>query len=136
MASVDAIRIDQLPAIRDERGGLVVAEFRDYVPFQVVRLFYVHDVPADTVRGQHAHRRCRQYVICQTGRVAIEAHDGTRTRRVELQAGQAVLVEPGIFFSETYADPDTVLLVLCDRPYEPDDYIRSLDEFLAAYSGQ
>jgi UDP-2-acetamido-3-amino-2,3-dideoxy-glucuronate N-acetyltransferase len=128
MRSVNDIKVDNLPTIRDARGNLVVAEFSAYVPFQVVRLFYVHDVPANTTRGKHAHRRCRQYMICQTGRVLVDAADGRQTRQIELNAGQAVLMEPRIFFSETYADRGTLLLVLCDQPYDKDEYINSMEE--------
>ena len=67
-------------------------------------------------------------MICQTGRVIVEATDGTQTRKIELCSGQAVLIECGIFTSETYVDRDTVLLVLCDRPYDRDDYIESICE--------
>jgi UDP-2-acetamido-3-amino-2,3-dideoxy-glucuronate N-acetyltransferase len=132
MASVNDIKVDDLPRMSDARGNLIIAELGDYVPFPVARLFYVHGVPINTIRGKHAHRRCRQYLICQIGRVIVEAADGNQTRRIELNAGQAVLMESGIFFSETYVDRDTVLLVLCDRPYEKNDYIDSLEE-LAEY---
>ena len=128
MPNLSDIKIDHLPKFSDARGNLVVAEFCNYVPFPVVRLFYIHDVPINTIRGKHAHRRCRQYMICQTGRVIVEATDGTQTRKIELCSGQAVLIECGIFTSETYVDRDTVLLVLCDRPYEKDDYIESICE--------
>ena len=134
MPNVKHIKIDELPKIRDARGNLVVAELGKYVPFAVVRLFYVHDVPANTVRGQHAHRQCSQYMICQTGRVLVDATDGAQTRRIELLPGQAVLIEPGIFASETFADPGTVLLVLCDQQYDSNDYVRSMADFLAERS--
>jgi UDP-2-acetamido-3-amino-2,3-dideoxy-glucuronate N-acetyltransferase len=127
MPNLNDIKIDNLPKFRDARGSLVVAEFFNYIPFSVVRLFYIHDAPINAVRGKHAHRRCRQYMICQTGRVLIDATDGTQTRRIELCSGQAVLIENGIFTSQTYVERDTVLLVLCDRLYEKDDYIHSID---------
>jgi dTDP-4-dehydrorhamnose 3,5-epimerase-like enzyme len=130
MADVNDIKIDNLPTMRDPRGNLVVAEFNKYLPFPVVRLFYVYGVPANTTRGNHAHHRLRQYLICQTGRVLISTADGMRTRQIELHPGQAVLIGQGIFASETYLDSDSVLLVLCDRPYEEDDYIRTMEEFL------
>jgi hypothetical protein len=56
--------------------------------------------------------------------------DGTRERSVELSSGQAVLIEPGLFATQTYLDDNSILLVLCDRPYEPDDYIQGMDEYL------
>lgn len=129
-ATLDNLKIDRLPTMRDARGALTVAEFDQYVPFPVVRLFYVREVPPNTVRGQHAHFRCSQYAICIGGRARIDLTDGIGTRSVSLCPGQAVLIEPGIFATETYLDADTVLLILCDRPYEKDDYIHTLDEFL------
>jgi dTDP-4-dehydrorhamnose 3,5-epimerase-like enzyme len=136
MASVNDITIDHLPRMSDARGNLVVAEFSNFVPFPVVRLFYVHDVPINTARGMHAHRSCRQYMICQTGRVLVDTNDGAQARRIELNPGQAVLIENGIFSSETYLDRETVLLVLCDQPYDKDDYIQSLEEYLRIYAAR
>jgi UDP-2-acetamido-3-amino-2,3-dideoxy-glucuronate N-acetyltransferase len=127
MLNLNDINIDNLPKFRDARGNLVVAEFTNYVPFLVVRLFYIHDAPINAVRGKHAHRRCRQYMICQTGHVLIDATDGTQMRRFDLCSGQAVLIENGIFTSQKFVERETVLLVLCDRPYERDDYIHSID---------
>ena len=69
-------------------------------------------------------------MICQNGRVRIDLADGEHTRYLELAAGQAVLVEPGIFAQETYLDAESILLVLCDRPHEKEDYIHTMDEFL------
>ena len=132
--SVADIKVDDLPTMRDDRGCLVVAEFGAHVPFQVVRVFYVHGVPANTIRGEHAHRHGRQYMICQTGRVLVDANDGTLTRRIELSPGQAMLMECGIFFRETYVDRDTVLLILCDSPFDKSDYIRTMEEFMRSYS--
>ena len=95
-----------------------------------VRIDTLPGVPAGLPRGGHAHHRCRQYMICQGGRLGISLADGTRERSLELSTGQAILVEPGIFATQTYLDDDSILLVLCDRPYEADDYIRGMDEFV------
>jgi dTDP-4-dehydrorhamnose 3,5-epimerase-like enzyme len=130
MPNVNDIKVENLPIMRDARGNLVVAEFSKHVPFPVVRLFYVYGVPANTSRGKHAHRRGRQYLICQSGRVHVDVDDGTQSRRIELNAAQAVLIENGIFASETYVDQNSVLLVLCDIPYDRSDYIESREEFL------
>jgi dTDP-4-dehydrorhamnose 3,5-epimerase-like enzyme len=125
------IKIDTLPTMRDARGALTVAEFREFVPFPVARLFYVRDVPAGTMRGQHAHYRCQQYLICQNGRVRLTLADGISEERFELSPGQGVLIAPGIFAAETYLETASILLVLCDRSYEKEDYIHTMDEFLS-----
>jgi UDP-2-acetamido-3-amino-2,3-dideoxy-glucuronate N-acetyltransferase len=127
MTGVHDIAVDSLTVIRESRGELAIAEFRDLVPFPVARLFYVRDVPPGQARGGHAHFRCRQYMICQAGRIAVTLFDGQQQRSLELSPGQAILVEPGIFGTETYLDPDSALLVLCDRSYEKNDYIHDRD---------
>ena len=130
LPAVVNVRIETLPTTRDSRGGLTALEISRTVPFPVVRLFYISGVPAGLSRGGHAHYRCSQYMICQSGRLGIAVRDGINERSFELSAGQAVLIEPGIFATQTYLDDDSVLLVLCDRPYEPEDYIHSIDAFL------
>jgi len=134
-ATVENVRVDMLPVVRDSRGGLTVVEFSKAVPFQVARLFYVCGVPAGLSRGGHAHYLCRQYLICQAGRLQVKLADGARERSLELSSGQAVLVEAGIFASQTYLDDNSTLLVLCDRPYEAHDYIHGMEEFLEYKSG-
>jgi hypothetical protein len=42
-----------------------------------------------------------------------------------------LLVPPMIWNTVTFRRADSVLIVLCDRGYEPDDYIRDRAEFLA-----
>lgn len=134
-ASTADLRVDDLPVLRDARGALAVAELDRLVPFAVVRLFYVTDAPAATTRGQHGHYRCSQYLLCQSGRIQIVLNDGEQERSLLLAAGQGLLIPPAIFASETYLDSGTVLLVLCDRPYEKEDYIHSL-ESLRAFRAQ
>lgn len=129
-ATLEDIHVTSLQVMRDARGALTVVEFSRHVPFAVARLFYVSGVPVGLSRGGHAHRRCSQYMICQSGRLRVAATDGSRERSLELTAGQAVLIEPGIFASQVYLEVDSVLLVLCDRPYEAEDYIHKMDEFL------
>ncbi len=133
---VDTAKLDTLPTLRDERGALTVAEFSKFVPFPVARIFYVSGVPAGMSRGGHAHYRCRQYVICQSGRVLLHLADGDSERAFELAPGQAVLIEPGIFGTQTYLDDGSISLILCDRPYEADDYIHGMDAFMEYRRGK
>lgn len=128
LSSVTAMNVDAFPIMRDQRGALTVAELGGLVPFTVVRLFFVTGVPVGTARGQHGHYRCSQYFLCQGGRLQTVVSDGTQERIFVLEPGQGLLVPPGIFASESYLEPHTILLVLCDRPYEKDDYIHTIDE--------
>ena len=130
-ASLDKIEIVECQDISDIRGGLFVFTLDPIVPFEVKRIFYVYDVPVNAVRGRHGHYRCHQFMICQKGRVLVTMANGLATRNIELQSGQAILIEPLIFAEQTYLEPDSILLVLCDRPYEEDDYILDVETLKA-----
>lgn len=114
----------------DARGVLCPIELARVLDFPVVRLFWVTRVPAGQERGGHAHKRCSQYLICLTGSIEVTAKDGADTVTLVLGPGQAVLLKPGIWAAERYSSEDALLLVLCDQPYDPDDYITDLNAFL------
>lgn len=128
--AVEDAPIDSLPVMRDARGALTVVDFGKSVPFPVARLFYISGVPAGMSRGGHAHYRCKQFMICQSGRLLVDLADGVHQRSLELSAGQAILIEPGIFATQTYLDGNSASLVLCDRPYEAEDYIHGMEAFM------
>ena len=43
---------------------------------------------------------------------------------------EGLLIPPGIWAQQTYLTENSVLTVLCDRPYEAADYIREYEEFI------
>ena len=66
----------KLPKITDMRGNLSVAESGGHIPFEPVRCFWVFDVPSSEVRGEHAHKKLKQYLICLKGSVNVFLDDG------------------------------------------------------------
>jgi dTDP-4-dehydrorhamnose 3,5-epimerase-like enzyme len=129
--TVDDLEPVAFRCFRDARGALVALDLPAAVPFPAARVFWVFDVPADTARGAHAHKQCRQFLVCVTGSVTVELFDGSAERLIALAEGQALHVPPGIFATERYTAPGTVLMVFCDRPYEPADYLTDRAVFVA-----
>ena len=62
---------------QDLRGSLSALEF-GALPFVPHRFFSVYDVPSSDVRGQHAHKRCEQFLVCLAGSVTCLVDDGQR----------------------------------------------------------
>ena len=52
----------QLPRHMDGRGSLGVIEAQD-LPFDIRRIYYLHDVPMGAVRGEHGHKRLEQLIL-------------------------------------------------------------------------
>lgn len=123
-------RFVTLPRHPTETGSLVVAEGCAHVPFAIARMFTIR-ARAGAIRGSHAHRLCSQFMICVYGAVEVVCDDGQRRDNCLLDRDNlALLVPPGIWNTVEFRQDDSVLSVLCDRPYEEHDYVRDYAEFL------
>jgi hypothetical protein len=126
-------RILVLPKIIDSRGNLTVGEFGRSIPFDVKRYFIVYQVPLVESRGEHAHRKTHQVLICVRGSMSVIGDDGNQRHEFRLEGPeQAFYVPPMIWSTQYKHSPDAVLLVFASEFYDPDDYIRDYAEFLAA----
>lgn len=133
---VHGVRLLRLPRFVDLRGSLAVADFARDLPFLPQRCFLVFDVPSRETRGEHAHRRCHQCLVCVRGSVRILADDGTHRREFTLDAPNLALSLPPMTWGTQYRySDDAVLLVFASHAYDADDYIRDYDSFLALARG-
>jgi acetyltransferase-like isoleucine patch superfamily enzyme/dTDP-4-dehydrorhamnose 3,5-epimerase-like enzyme len=129
---VNGVEIVRVPLIGDMRGNLIAREVGKGLPFVPQRCFLVFDVPTKEVRGEHAHRRCAQLLTCIRGTVMAVADDGERRQDVVLDDPTVALHVPPMVWGTQYKySNDAVLMVFASRVYEPDDYIRDYDQFLA-----
>ena len=129
---VEGVSVHMVPTVRDLRGNLSAREIGRGLPFVPRRSFMVFDVPSKEVRGAHAHRECDQFLVCVAGSVACLVDDGSTREEVELSSPHLGLRIPPMVWGVQYKySPDAVLLVLASHEYDPDDYIRDYDEFLA-----
>jgi dTDP-4-dehydrorhamnose 3,5-epimerase len=120
----------QLTFKGDVRGSLAIAQLGDTLPFVVRRVYWIHGTQPGVSRGFHAHKRLRQVFICVAGSVKIQLHDGTKEEVVVVNAfGPPLSVGPGLWRVMSDFSPDCVLMVLADRVYEEDDYIRDFETF-------
>lgn len=128
-----ATSLQRMPMFSDIRGSLTAGEFGRGIPFQPKRYFIVHGVPSVETRGEHAHRRCHQFLVCVHGSVNVVADDGRERREYVLDRPDTGLHLPPMVWGIQYKySADAVLLVFASDYYDPDDYIREYAEFRAA----
>jgi UDP-2-acetamido-3-amino-2,3-dideoxy-glucuronate N-acetyltransferase len=131
--SVPGVTMHRLRLAEDLRGSLAAGEFTSHLPFTPTRYFLVFDVPGKDVRGEHAHRRCHQFLVAARGSLSVVVDDGERSEEVVLDRPDAGLYIPPMIWAVQYKySSDALLLVFASDPYDPADYIRDYDEFLAA----
>jgi acetyltransferase-like isoleucine patch superfamily enzyme len=118
-------------SMRDLRGSLVAREASD-IPIVPVRSFLVFDVAGKEARGEHAHRRCQQFLVAAHGSMHVLCDDGTTQREFFLDSPDLGLYMPPMIWGTQYRySEDAVLLVFASHPYDPTDYIRDYESFLA-----
>lgn len=132
VALVGGARLVPVTVAQDLRGSLAALELGRDVPFTPARFFAVFGVPSKDVRGEHAHRRCEQLLVCLAGSVRCIVDDGNRRQEVLLDRPALGLYMPAMTWGTQFDySPDAVLGVFASLPYDGADYIRDYDEFLA-----
>jgi UDP-2-acetamido-3-amino-2,3-dideoxy-glucuronate N-acetyltransferase len=130
---VQGVTLHRLPRVTDIRGSMTVGEFDRSIPFTVRRYFMVFDVPSAETRGEHAHRKCHQFMVCVCGSCAVVADDGTHRQEFLLDRPDMGLHLPPMVWGIQYKhSTDAVLLVLASHYYDSTDYIRDYSEFRSA----
>lgn len=132
ISSLRGVRWLEMPLVEDLRGYLSVGEVGDQLPFVPQRYFVVFNVPSSRIRGEHAHRECEQLLVCVHGSVRVMVDDGQHREEYGLDSPHKALYVPPMIWAAQFAySSDAVLLVLGSHGYDPQDYVRDYDEFLA-----
>lgn len=127
---IESVKEVNLPHHFEDNGDLVVMETNFNIPFVIARVFVVRASDGQ-IRGHHAHRQCTQFLTCTSGSIKVLCDDGNSKVIYHLDhPSKGLLIPSSIWAEQTYIQPDSVLTVLCDKPYDASDYIRDYVEFL------
>lgn len=129
--------IERLPHYTDMRGSLTPLETGKGLPFEPQRVFLVHGVPSNHVRGEHAHHRCEQLLVAAHGALSVVVDDGVVREEVLLDDPSIGLyLAPMIWGVQYKFGKDTVLMVAASAAYDASDYIRDYSEFRRLATGR
>lgn len=105
------------------------------IPFEIKRVYFIQGVSVGAIRGAHTHKETIQALFCIQGDIKIALDDGKRKETVLLdKPNVGVLLEPGVWHEMQDFKKDTILLVLASKKHEPEDYVRSYEDFLNSYA--
>lgn len=128
----DGPHILQLKLVTDPRGNLTAVSQAYGCPFALRRAFWLYDVPADAVRGNHAHRTTNQLIVAVAGALTVTvAHNHRRSRFRLHSPAEGLFVPAGCWSSLSEFSEGCVCLTLCDTDFNEDDYIRDFNEYLS-----
>jgi len=127
---VKGVTLHQFKITKDKRGNLIAGEFQRQIGFLPRRYFMVFDVPSLADRGEHAHKKCHQFLVCIKGSLKVKLDDGRNKTIISLnRINTGIHVQPMVWCAHYNYRPGTILFVFASHFYDSRDYIRSYREF-------
>lgn len=113
-----------------KNGTLIIEGFKD-VPFEIKRVFYIFGGNDGVVRGRHANRRSQFVLFNVSGTSKVRIIDeNMKSREYVLDDPSKAVYLPEMVWKEMYDfSEDSVLMVLTNEYYDPDEYIRDFNEY-------
>ena len=131
MVTIDDCKLISVQSNSIEGGTLSSVLSSEDVPFEIKRTYYTYDIPADSIRGGHAHKEQSEFVIAATGSFEVVVTDyQLRKKRVFLNnPKEGLLLPPGIWRELVSFSSGSVVLVMASDIYDQEDYIMEFDQY-------
>lgn len=131
MATVEDVRIIELPKFLDARGNLSFAEQLNHIPFEIKRTYWIYDVPGGEERGGHAFRQNQEFIVALSGAFDVVVDDGRNKKTYSLNRSYYGLYVPaGLWREINNFSTNSLALEFGSEHYSEEDYIREYDEYL------
>lgn len=120
-----------LPSHSSSNGSLTVIESGTEVPFEIRRVYYLHDLELGAERGSHAHKTITQMMVAIAGSFTVDLERAGRSYTFEMTfPAQGLIVPPMSWRKLRNFSVGAVCLVLASDIYDESEYIRDYQEFL------
>lgn len=131
MATIDDIKIIELPKFADPRGNLSFVEQLNHIPFEIKRTYWIYDVPGGESRGGHAFKQNQEFIVALSGAFDVIVDDGTNKKVITLNRSYYGLYIPaGLWRTMENFSTNSLALEFGSTHYNQEDYIREYDEFM------
>ena len=116
---------------RKKSGTLVPFSLQKQIPFKSKRVFIIYGNKG-YVRGNHAHYKCKQFLVPIYGSMVIEYENFRKKKKINInyKKREGFLLEPKTWCKIKFNSNHSILMVFCDREYEFKDYIEKYKDFL------
>lgn len=123
----DCCLID-VPTFTDERGAISVLDKE--LPFQVRRVFWLHNIQEGKDRGAHALLDSSEIIVAVHGSFIVDLDDAKNKTSVLLDnPSKGLIIRPGVWFRTHSYKEDGVSLILAEEEYARDKYTYDYDVF-------
>ena len=131
MATIEDVRLVELPRFLDSRGNLSFVEQNNHIPFEIKRTYWIYDVPGGEARGGHAYRENQEFIVALSGAFDVIVDDGVQKKTFSLNRSYYGLFVPaGVWREMINFSTSSFALEFSSTHYNKIDYIRDYYQFL------
>lgn len=131
MATINDVKIIELPKFLDARGNLSFAEQNNHIPFEIKRTYWIYDVPGGEARGSHAFKENQEFIIALSGAFDVVVEDGQQKKTFTLNRSYYGLYVPaGLWREMNNFSTNSLALEFGSKHYDVNDYIMDYNDFL------
>lgn len=118
-------------SFKKKSGTLIAFSMIKDFPIKVKRIFVINGKKNFT-RGNHAHKKCSQFVFPVLGKIKIDciSKKGEKKIILDFNKREGYLLKPKTWCKIKFLTKNAVLLVACDMEYKFNDYIEDYSKFL------
>ena len=128
---MNSAKLIELPKILDKRGNLSFIESLQHIPFEIKRAYWIYDVPGGEIRGGHAFKEQKEFIVALSGSFDVIIDNGKEKQKFHLNRSYFGLYVPaGSWRSMENFSTNSLALVVASTAYHVSDYIRDYNEFL------
>ncbi len=131
MKTIEDCIIINLPKIEDPRGNLSFLEENNHIPFKIERTYWIYDVPGGEVRGGHAFKKQKEFIVALSGSFDVLIDDGSNKKMHSLNRSYYGLYIPnGLWRQMQNFSTNALAVVVSSTIFNELDYIRDYTAFL------
>lgn len=131
MVKIDDVKIVELPKVTDPRGNLSFVEQFNHIPFEIMRTYWIYDVPGGENRGGHAFKNNDEFIVALSGSFDVVVDDGQNKKKFELSRSYYGLYVPaGLWREMVNFSTNSLALEFGSKHYDEEDYVRDYQEFI------
>ena len=132
------VKLLKINKFYNQKGKLFSLEYskkkiKNSCPIKVKRIFITYG-NSKYFRGNHAHKKCNQFLICVNGKIKIKLTDLSQQEKeyvISSKKNYGLLVPKLIWNKIYFLKKNSILLAICDYKYDrKNEYIENYKNFI------
>ena len=129
--TINDVKFIELPRFKDPRGNLSFVQELDQIPFEILRTYWIYDVPGGESRGGHAFKQTEEFIVAMSGAFDVVVSDGKEKKIFSLNRSYYGLYIPkGLWRDIENFSTNSLALEFASTKYDRNDYLEDFNDYI------